>query len=111
MDYEYICSFSLFYRIEPEQLAAMLSCVKARVTEYDKHEMITLRNENVKEAGIIISGSVHTVKEDVGGNRNIVAAAGEGELIGETAACGALPRGPVYYYAEEKTVVLAFDYD
>lgn len=79
----------LFSGIHGKDMGSLLHCLRGFVKTYAKGEYIVLYNESVECVGIVLEGSVHMIKEDLRGNKSIMAAIEEDELFGETFACGA----------------------
>ena len=59
----------LFDGINPVDMKAMLHCIGYRISAFSKGDIIGFEGENLKHIGIILSGSVDMVKEDLWGNR------------------------------------------
>lgn len=79
---------SLFSGIAPEERGALLDCISYRVASAKKGEIISLEEEQIKEIGILLSGRVDIVKEDIWGNQTLLLRIGKNEMFGETFACG-----------------------
>ena len=78
----------LFAGIRPEDMKPMLHCIGSHVSHYSKGEVIAFEGENLKHIGIVLSGSVDMVKEDLWGNKTMLIRMGQNQLFGETFACG-----------------------
>ena len=63
---------ALFSGISDEELAAMLSCLGARIDTFPKGSRLLRAGEAVEEVGLVLAGSVLIVQEDIWGNRNIL---------------------------------------
>ena len=59
----------LFAGIRPEDRKPMLHCIGYHVCSYSKGEIVAFEGENLKHIGILLSGAVDMVKEDLWGNR------------------------------------------
>ena len=79
IDYQRI---PLFENISPEDLQKLLMCIGSFKKEYQKGENIILEKDTVPYIGIVLYGSVHIIKEDIWGNRTLLAYIKEGELFG-----------------------------
>ena len=77
---------ALFSGISDEELAAMLSCLGARIDTFPKGSRL-LRAGDAEEVGLVLAGSVLIVQEDIWGNRNILSKAGPGQTFAEVFAC------------------------
>ncbi|MDF2952418.1 MAG: Crp/Fnr family transcriptional regulator [Anaerocolumna sp.] len=90
---------SLFHGILPEDLESILTCLDAKVREYGKNQSIKMAGDKFNSLGIVISGNVQITREDIMGNRTIVASLIEGEIFGETFACAGIEVSPVSIYS------------
>lgn len=96
----------LFRGIGPEELEALLGCVEASRRRYGKGETVLRRGERTARLGLVLSGTVHIVKEDFWGSRTIVGLAGPGDVFAESYACMAAEPLEVTVVAAEETDVL-----
>ena len=78
---------ALFSGISDDELAAMLSCLGARIDTFPKGSRLLRAGEAVEEVGLVLAGSVLIVQEDIWGNRNILSKAGPGQTFAEVFAC------------------------
>lgn len=78
----------LFDGIRDEDKKPMLSCIGYHVSSFSKGEVIAFEGDNLKHIGIILSGCVDMVKEDLWGSKTMLLRLGKNELFGETFACG-----------------------
>lgn len=102
-------SCPLFHGIDSNDLTIMLPCLGARVSSYQKNEMIFREGDPPKDMGIVLSGAAQIVREDFYGNRSIVARIGPAELFGESFACAGVPTLPVSVTAAEDCSVFLID--
>lgn len=96
----------LFSGIKKEDMGAMLSCTGYHINTYSKGQIIALENEQIRHVGIVLSGAVDMVKEDVWGNKALLARIGKEELFGESFACCEDNQSLVTFSAPEDTKVL-----
>lgn len=78
----------LFDGIDSENRKAMLSCIGYHIGSFQKGETVAFEEENIKHIGIVLSGAVDMVKEDLWGNKTMLVRIRKDELFGETFACG-----------------------
>ena len=78
---------ALFSGISDEELAAMLSCLGARIDTFSKGSRLLRAGEAVEEVGLVLAGSALIVQEDIWGNRNILSKTGPGQIFAEVFAC------------------------
>ena len=67
---------ALFSGISDTELAAMLSCLGARIDTFPKGSRLLRAGESVEEVGLVLAGSALIVQEDIWGNRNILSKTG-----------------------------------
>lgn len=96
----------LFDGIERGNMDAMLGCTGYHIGSYQKGQVVILEEEHILHVGIVLSGAVDMIKEDVWGNKTILTRMGKNELFGETFACGDDNRSVVTFIAPEETEVL-----
>lgn len=77
----------LFLGLEEHEIKSMLSCLSATTHEYKKNEYVLYAGEIITCFEMVLSGSVHVIKEDFWGNKSILSEISEGQLFGETYAC------------------------
>ena len=96
----------LFDGIQPSELKAMLQCIGYRIRSFSKGEIIAFEGENLKHIGIVLSGSVDMVKEDLWGNKTMLVRMRQDELFGETFACGEDSLSVVTFMVSEDAKIL-----
>ena len=84
-------SSPLFRNISPADLASLLDCLDARERAYEKGAWLLRRGERTDRLGLVLSGTVHILREDFWGNRSIVGLAGPGEIFAESYALAGEP--------------------
>ena len=77
----------IFSGISEEETEKMLHCLGVRPETFQKDEYILREGDRVEAFGLVITGKVMIIQEDFWGNRNILAAVGEGQCFAETFAC------------------------
>ena len=73
----------LFSGVLEDEIAAMLSCLDAKVRTYQKGEYIFRQGEHVSFITILVEGNLYIQRDDFWGNRSIVSRVGIGEMFGE----------------------------
>ena len=84
-------SSPLFRDISPADLASLLDCLDARERAYEKGTWLLRRGERTDRLGLVLSGTVHILREDFWGSRSIVGLAGPGEIFAESYALAGEP--------------------
>ena len=106
IDYKKLKNSILFSGMKEEEIRMVLGCLTKRVKRYEKGSTIFQVGDEISELGIVMGGSVHIIREDYWGNRDLMARIGEYEIFGETYACTPTSVIPVYVIAAQKTEVL-----
>lgn len=101
----------LFDGIVSSDFPAMLDCIGYHISTFHKGEIIAFEGENLKHIGLILSGAVDMVKEDLWGNKTMLIRARKHELFGETFACGDDNLSVVTFLASEDARIMFMPFD
>ena len=82
-----IRSSPLFSGISAEEASAMLSCLQAEKKDFPKEAFLLHAGDTAESIGLILSGSILVIQEDIWGNRNILSKAGPGQTFAAAYAC------------------------
>ena len=96
----------LFAVIAPEDMSAMLHCIGYHVGSYRRGDIVAFEGENLKHIGIVLSGAVDMVKEDLWGNKTMLLRSRKHDLFGETFACGEDNLSVVTFLVSEDAKIL-----
>lgn len=99
----------LFRDIAEGDIFAMLGCLGARTAQKDKGEYVLMEGDRADQVGILLKGKMQIIREDLMGNRSVVASIGEGQLFAETFACAGVESLPVSILCMEKCTVMLMD--
>lgn len=106
LDFHQLTLFPLFTGICEEDLPAMLTCLGSFQKRYKKEEIILLESNEVRSVGIILSGTVHMIKNDSEGYQTLLVTMKEGELFGESFSCGSHLDARVSFLAATSCIIL-----
>ena len=101
----------LFDGILPADLDTMLGCIGYHISSHKKGEIIAFEAENIRHVGIVLSGTVDMIKEDLWGNRTMLVRMSKNELFGETFACGGDNLSVVTFTVSEDAQVMFLPFD
>lgn len=101
----------LFNGIDAKDRKAMLSCIGYHIGRFKKGETVAFEEENIKHIGILLSGTVDMVKEDLWGNRTMLLRMHQDEMFGETFACGEDNLSVVSFVVSEDAKILFIPFD
>lgn len=107
---EFLTSVPLFKGIRQEDLASMLQCLNAKVSNYEKQDIVLLEGQPVSSVGIVLSGTVQVVKEDYTGNRSIIMVIPQGNLFAEVFSSAQTDKLPVTVVSVTDSEILWVDY-
>lgn len=96
----------LFNGIASEERRAMLGCIGYHIGTFRKGDIIAFEDENMKHIGIVLSGAVDMVKEDLWGNKTMLVRSRKNDVFGETFACGSDNLSVVTFLVSEDAQVL-----
>ena len=99
----------LFAEIEDDSLLRMLTCLGAKVEEFDKKYTILAEGYPATYIGIVLSGSVQIVQVDYDGNRSILSEMQAPEVFAEAFACAEVRALPVSVTANEPSEIMLID--
>lgn len=105
-EYKILEQVTLFQGIDSSDYSSILNCLGIFITKYPKNKTIILAGEEITSLGIVLSGSVQIVRDDILGNRTLVAGLSEGDIFAESLACAGVKESPVSVYANEASTVL-----
>ena len=105
-NFSVIRSAPLFSGISEEELTAMLSCLRAEKKDFPKEAFILRAGDTADAIGLVLSGTVLIVQEDIWGNRNILSKAGPGQTFAAAYACAPGSRLNVSVIAETPVTAL-----
>ena len=101
----------LFQGIAPEDRKSILHCMGYYVKSFPKGGIISFEEETVRHIGIVLSGTVDMVKEDLWGNRTMLLRLQRDQVFGETFACGDERASLVTFQVAETAEILFMSFD
>lgn len=101
----------LFQGIKPQDRKSILHCMGYYVKSFPKGSIVGFEAETVKHIGIILSGTVDMVKEDLWGNRTMLVRMHRDQVFGETFACGEEGVSLVTFQVSETAEILFMSFN
>ncbi|MCF0144096.1 MAG: Crp/Fnr family transcriptional regulator [Firmicutes bacterium] len=101
----------LFTQISAENLEVMLDCLGATTRTYSRNEYISLINDAIQNVGVVITGQVKMIKEDVWGNSSVLATIDAGGVFGETFTCGSSDVAAVSFMASKDSEIIFLPFE
>lgn len=100
----------LFEEISEEDLNFLLQCLDSSVKSYPKDSILYLSGSKVTQVGILLSGELQVIREDIAGNRTILTELMPGDLFGETFVCAEIDKSPVTVLATIPSEVMMIQF-
>lgn len=101
-----IRSAPLFSGVSEAELTAMLACLKAEKKDFPKEAFVLRAGDTAESIGLVLTGTVLVIQEDIWGNRNILSKAGPGQTFAVAYACAPGSRLNMSVVAETPVTVL-----
>ncbi len=73
----------MFAGLVDDEIASMLSCLRARLKTYKKGEYVLRQGEHLNDIVVLAKGNLHIQKDDYWGNRSILGQIEVSEMFGE----------------------------
>ena len=81
-----LLNIPLFADIPGEEVTALLDCLQPQVRLFESGAFIAFAGDDVRHIGLVLSGHIEVIKENLIGQPLIVAQLGRGSIFGEVAA-------------------------
>jgi len=101
----------LFRNIDETQFGHLMQCLGAQVKHYSTEEYVFLSGNQINQIGIIFSGVLEIMKENLAGNKHIVAMVGPSDMFAEGIVCTAKRIAPVTVRVKEEADILFIPYE
>ncbi len=101
----------LFEGMKGEETEGLLFSLNPKIKKYKKGVFIIMAGAPVREFGIVLSGSVLVIKEDMRGLRSIIAQCGPSEMFAEALACAQVERSPVSVVVDENAEIMFINFE
>ena len=107
---ECLLQSALFRQIKEEELEKLLSCLAFKMVTYEAEEYLFHAGDEVGHIGIVLEGCIEIIKENIAGERHIIAFLEASHMFGESIVCTSKRIAPVSTKAREKTTVILIPY-
>jgi len=109
--YSVLKKCALFRGVDETVYPHLLDCMNANVKHYNEEEYLFLAGDEINQVGIILSGKTQIQKENLAGNKHIIAILEPSHLFAEGIVCTASRLSPVTVQAMEASAVLQIPYE
>lgn len=107
--YSVIENCPLFEGISRTDYQGMLGCLGARILDMKKGQPILREGDGTNHIGVILSGSVHIIREDYYGDRSVLSHVGPAQIFGEAYAFSDAQALPVSVVPDQDGKALMLD--
>ena len=104
-----IANTNLFNGISENDTGELLRCFKCNIKHYKNGQYIVFAGENLKEIGLIISGEISVLRENIDGSKSIMTLLKSGDTFGEVAAFNGDLTWPSSISAQSDCSILFFN--
>lgn len=101
----------LFRGIKENDYKHLLKCLGAQIKHFEKEEYIFFAGDVINHVGIVLSGRAQIIKENLAGNKHIIAILNPSNIFAEGVVCTASRMAPVTVQAMEEVEVLQIPYE
>ena len=102
---------ALFRGIEESNYMDLLGCLDAQIKHFNEDEYIFFGGDKINRVGVVLSGTVEILKENLAGNKHIIAILDSSHLFAEGIVCTADRLSPVTAQAKEETNIMFIPYE
>lgn len=96
----------LFSGIAEQELPGLLERLEADAESYEKNEMIFSEGRDADTVGIILSGSIHIIREDCNGNRSVITWMDAPQIFGGACVFAGIDRFPASVIAASDSEIV-----
>jgi CRP-like cAMP-binding protein len=109
--YPVLKTCALFRNIDGTEFGHLMKCLDAQVKSYRAEEYVFFSGDEINFVGIVLSGVVEIMKENLAGNKHIVAFLSASDMFAEGIVCTARRISPVTVQVREDTKILFIPYE
>jgi len=102
---------ALFRGIDEKDYGSLLSCLGTQVKSYEAEEYIFFAGDIISSVGIVLTGIVEVMKENLAGNKHILAFLEPSHLFAEGIVCTVKRISPVTVQVKEAAKILFIPYE
>lgn len=102
---------ALFRGIEEHNYSHLLGCLNVVIKHFEEGEYLFFAGDEISHVRIVLSGRIEILKENLAGNKHIIAILDSAQLFAEGIVCTASRQSPVTAQAMEETKVMMIPYE
>ncbi len=101
----------LFRNIGEVEFGHLIKCLGAQIKHYKEEEYVFLSGDQINYIGIVFTGVLEIMKENLAGNKHILAMVGPSDMFAEGIVCTSRRISPVSVRVKEDADVLFIPYE
>lgn len=109
--YSILSKCLLFKGISENEYKPLLSCINSYIKNFSSDEYIFFAGNEVNYAGIVLSGSIEIIKENLAGTKHIMDFLGPSNIFAEGIICTEKRISPVTVRAKEDSQILFIPFE
>ena len=102
---------ALFRRMSEKETEQLVKCLDAQIRSFQAEDYIFLAGDEINHVGIVLSGVVEVMKENLAGNKHILAFLGPADMFAEGIVCTMRRISPVTVRVKEDARILFIPYE
>lgn len=102
---------ALFRNIGEKEFGSLMKCLGAQVKTFPADEYLFFSGDEINFVGVVLTGVVEIMKENLAGNKHIVAFLGPSDMFAEGIVCTATRISPVSVRVKEPAKILFIPYE
>lgn len=100
----------LFDQIKTDEYEKMMACIKGHIRKFAQDDYVFLAGSEIDFIGVVVTGVVEIVKENLAGTRLILDILGPASIFGEGIASTRAKIAPVSVHVKEEAQILMIPY-
>ena len=109
--YPILMKCALFRNIGEKEIGPLMSCLGAKIRSFQEDDYVFLSGDEINSVGIVLTGVVEIMKENLAGNKHIVAFLGPSDMFAEGIVCTVRRISPVTVKVKEDAKILSIPYE
>lgn len=104
-------NIELFSGINESNMLSLLKCLGINTKKYKKSSVIIPFETKITSIGIVLEGSIEVIKEDINGNKIILAKLSENGIFAENIVCAGIEKSPIKVTATSNCEILFIPFE
>lgn len=102
---------ALFRRMSEKEMEQLIKCLDAQIRFHQAGDYIFFAGDEINTVGIVLSGMIEVMKENLAGDKHILAFLGPADMFAEGIVCTVKRISPVTVRVKEDARILFIQYD